>query len=176
MSCVAVAVSSMCDMSSPALGGVFAMDDKTMLYQPSLRLHYRTDRSANEAHRFPQETMKEILGWMPQIALFAAAPAPSRGVALASLALMLLQLIALVNSQLSETSDLPPIPSRESVADIDLSKFGINDEQKLFRYLLKDYDKAVRPVFNASKVVKVYIGLTLTHIFNIVSSFFDCSA
>lgn len=44
------------------------------------------------------------------------------------------------------------------------------------RYLLKDYDKAVRPVFNASKVVKVYIGLTLTHIFNIVSSFFDCSA
>lgn len=96
-------------------------------------------------------TSFRILGWMPQIALFAAAPAPSRGVALASLALMLLQLIALVNSQLSETcefpsgrissaidcydalADLPPIPSRESVADIDLSKFGINDEQKLFR-------------------------------------------
>ncbi|WKY02246.1 hypothetical protein Q1695_015900 [Nippostrongylus brasiliensis] len=80
---------------------------------------------------------------------------------------MLLQLIALVNSQVTENSELPAIPSRESAADIDLSKFGANDEQRLFRYLLKDYDKAVRPVFNASSVVKVFIGLTLTHIFNI---------
>ncbi|KAK5966359.1 Nicotinic acetylcholine receptor subunit type G [Trichostrongylus colubriformis] len=80
---------------------------------------------------------------------------------------MLLQLVALANTQLADNSELPPIPSRSSVANLDLSKFGANDEQKLFRYLLRDYDKAVRPVFNASKIVKVYIGLTLTHIFNI---------
>ncbi|CAI4229122.1 unnamed protein product [Auanema sp. JU1783] len=42
-----------------------------------------------------------------------------------------------------------------------------NDEQKLYRYLSYGYDRSVRPVFNSSKVVEVYIGLTLTHIFNI---------
>uniref|UniRef100_A0A7I4YBE0 Nicotinic acetylcholine receptor non-alpha subunit 27 n=1 Tax=Haemonchus contortus TaxID=6289 RepID=A0A7I4YBE0_HAECO len=80
---------------------------------------------------------------------------------------VLLQLVILASAQLVDNSELPVIPSRSSVADVDLGKFGINDEQKLFRYLLQDYDKAVRPVFNASDIVKVYIGLTLTHIFNI---------
>ncbi|EYC38340.1 hypothetical protein Y032_0724g1854 [Ancylostoma ceylanicum] len=85
----------------------------------------------------------------------------------ASLLAMLLHLITLVNSQVVQNSELPAIPSRTSLSGVDLSKFGANDEQKLFRYLLHDYDKAVRPVFNATKTVKVYIGLTLTHIFNI---------
>ncbi|VDL73975.1 unnamed protein product [Nippostrongylus brasiliensis] len=97
--------------------------------------------------------------------LVAPIRAVGRGVAMALVLSMLLQLIALVNSQVTENSELPAIPSRESAADIDLSKFGANDEQRL--YLLRDYDKAVRPVFNASSVVKVFIGLTLTHIFNI---------
>ncbi|VDM81463.1 unnamed protein product [Strongylus vulgaris] len=42
-----------------------------------------------------------------------------------------------------------------------------NMKSETFMYLLRDYDTAVRPVFNASKTVNVYIGLTLTHIFNI---------
>ncbi|KAK6021817.1 hypothetical protein OSTOST_12503 [Ostertagia ostertagi] len=68
------------------------------------------------------------------------------GVAWASFTLMLLQLIVLATAQLSDNSELPAIPNRSTVAHVDLSKFGANDEQKLFRYLLQDYDKAVRPV------------------------------
>ncbi|KIH59695.1 hypothetical protein ANCDUO_10062 [Ancylostoma duodenale] len=75
----------------------------------------------------------------------------------------------MLSSVITLSAELPAIPSRTSLSGVDLSKFGANDEQKLFRYLLHDYDKAVRPVFNATKTVKIYIGLTLTHIFNIVS-------
>ncbi|VDO20607.1 unnamed protein product [Heligmosomoides polygyrus] len=35
------------------------MDDKKMLYRPALLLQYRSGRSANEAHRFIQDAMKE---------------------------------------------------------------------------------------------------------------------
>uniref|UniRef100_A0A0M3IBF5 Neur_chan_LBD domain-containing protein n=1 Tax=Ascaris lumbricoides TaxID=6252 RepID=A0A0M3IBF5_ASCLU len=63
--------------------------------------------------------------------------------------------------------ELPPIPDRSKIADIDLQKFGINDEQRLFKHILRNYDISVRPVINASTVVNVYMGLTLTHIFNI---------
>ncbi|VDP42767.1 unnamed protein product [Heligmosomoides polygyrus] len=44
---------------SPVPSAPFAMDDKKMLYRPALRLQYRSGRSANEAHRFLQESMKE---------------------------------------------------------------------------------------------------------------------
>ncbi|CAJ0599047.1 unnamed protein product [Cylicocyclus nassatus] len=62
-------------------------------------------------------------------------------------------------------------PETASSAEQNMTEYyakpGINDEQRLFKHILKDYDKAVRPVYNASKTVNVYIGLTLTHIFNI---------
>nr|AKR16141.1 nicotinic acetylcholine receptor non-alpha subunit 27 [Parascaris equorum] len=66
-----------------------------------------------------------------------------------------------------EAIELPPIPDRSKIADVDLKKFGINDEQRLFKHILRNYDISVRPVINASTVVNVYMGLTLTHIFNI---------
>lgn len=37
------------------------------------------------------------------------------------------------------------------------------------RHIIADYDTSVRPVFNASSVVNIFMGLTLTHIFNIVN-------
>uniref|UniRef100_A0A0N4ZV96 Neur_chan_LBD domain-containing protein n=1 Tax=Parastrongyloides trichosuri TaxID=131310 RepID=A0A0N4ZV96_PARTI len=43
----------------------------------------------------------------------------------------------------------------------------MNDEARLLKYILYNYDKAVRPVISATIPVKVYLGLTLTHIFNI---------
>ncbi|VDO68265.1 unnamed protein product [Heligmosomoides polygyrus] len=49
----------MCDISSPVPSGAFAMDDKKMLYRPAFLLQYLSGRSANEAHLFLQETMKE---------------------------------------------------------------------------------------------------------------------
>lgn len=64
---------------------------------------------------------------------------------------------------------VPPAPPiRSEIYDAELTKFGMNDEQRLLRYILREYDNSVRPVFNASTVVQVYMGLTLTHIFNIV--------
>uniref|UniRef100_A0A915Q741 Neurotransmitter-gated ion-channel ligand-binding domain-containing protein n=1 Tax=Setaria digitata TaxID=48799 RepID=A0A915Q741_9BILA len=63
--------------------------------------------------------------------------------------------------------ELPDIPDRKEISDEDLKQFGINDEQRLFKHIIKNYDVSVRPVWNASTVVNVYMGLTLTHIFNI---------
>ncbi|VDN01622.1 unnamed protein product [Thelazia callipaeda] len=40
------------------------------------------------------------------------------------------------------------------------------DEQRLLHYLLKEYEKAVRPVRNASNTVVVKLGLTMTNIFD----------
>ena len=43
-------------------------------------------------------------------------------------------------------------------------------EQRLMRQLLRRYERAVRPVRNASDTVMVRMGLTLTQIFNMVSN------
>ncbi|KAL6731984.1 hypothetical protein Aduo_002796 [Ancylostoma duodenale] len=40
------------------------------------------------------------------------------------------------------------------------------DEQRLLYHLLKDYEKAVRPVRNASHTVTVRLGMTMTNIFD----------
>ncbi|VDN05206.1 unnamed protein product [Thelazia callipaeda] len=63
--------------------------------------------------------------------------------------------------------ELPHIPNRREISDDHLKQFGISDEQRLFRRITNNYDISVRPVRNASTVVNVYMGLTLTHIFNI---------
>ncbi|MFH4976710.1 hypothetical protein AB6A40_003419 [Gnathostoma spinigerum] len=41
----------------------------------------------------------------------------------------------------------------------------VTDEQRLLRYLLRGYEKAVRPVTNSSTPVVVKLGLTLTNLF-----------
>lgn len=46
-------------------------------------------------------------------------------------------------------------------------------EQRLMRQLLRHYERAVRPVRNASDTVMVRMGLTLTQIFNMVSKLID---
>ncbi|CAG2238742.1 CHRNN [Mytilus edulis] len=40
------------------------------------------------------------------------------------------------------------------------------DEQRLMNYILKGYEKSVRPVRNASTAVKIKMGLTMTQIFD----------
>ncbi len=42
-------------------------------------------------------------------------------------------------------------------------------EQRLMNYLLRNYERSVRPVKNASDTVFVRMGLTLTQIFDMVS-------
>jgi len=42
------------------------------------------------------------------------------------------------------------------------------DEQRLMKYLLRNYEKSVRPVRNASTAILVKLGLTLTHILDLV--------
>ncbi|VIO92381.1 Uncharacterized protein BM_BM10632 [Brugia malayi] len=64
-------------------------------------------------------------------------------------------------------SELPNIPDREEISDAELKYHGMNDEQRLFKYIIRNFDISIRPVWNASSVVNVYMGLTLTHIFNI---------
>jgi hypothetical protein len=46
---------------------------------------------------------------------------------------------------------------------------GETQEQKLLYHLLKHYERAVRPVRNASHTITVKLGLTLTNIFDMVS-------
>uniref|UniRef100_A0A0R3RH77 Neur_chan_LBD domain-containing protein n=1 Tax=Elaeophora elaphi TaxID=1147741 RepID=A0A0R3RH77_9BILA len=57
--------------------------------------------------------------------------------------------------------------SSEEISDAHLRQHGMNDEQRLFKHIIRNYDVSVRPVWNASTAVNVHMGLTLTHIFNI---------
>lgn len=45
------------------------------------------------------------------------------------------------------------------------------DEQRLLYFLLKNYEKSVRPVRNASQTIVVKLGMTLTNIFDVVRFF-----
>ena len=44
------------------------------------------------------------------------------------------------------------------------------DEQRLLYNLLRGYEKSVRPVRNASQAIVVRLGITLTHLFDLVSN------
>jgi len=48
---------------------------------------------------------------------------------------------------------------------------GETDEQRLLYHLLKQYERAVRPVRNASDTITVKLGLTLTNIFDMVREY-----
>lgn len=47
-------------------------------------------------------------------------------------------------------------------------KTNQQDESRLLAYLMQGYDREVRPVNNASNAVSVYLGITLTQIFDMV--------
>lgn len=47
----------------------------------------------------------------------------------------------------------------------------MSDEQRLLKKLKKNYDPAVRPVYNASDPVVIGLGITLTQILDVVSTF-----
>lgn len=44
-----------------------------------------------------------------------------------------------------------------------------NDEKMLLNYLMRNYDRSIRPVKNASNPVVIRLGITLTQIFDLVS-------
>ena len=44
----------------------------------------------------------------------------------------------------------------------------MQDESRLLTYLMSNYDREVRPVFNVSETVQVHVGITLTQIFDMV--------
>lgn len=44
-----------------------------------------------------------------------------------------------------------------------------NDEKRLLKYLMRNYDRSIRPVKNASTPVVIRLGITLTQIFDLVS-------
>ena len=46
----------------------------------------------------------------------------------------------------------------------------MQEESRLLNYLMANYDREVRPVYNASKAVVVRVGITLTQIFDMVSA------
>lgn len=43
------------------------------------------------------------------------------------------------------------------------------DEARLLDYLLKHYDRRVRPILDAKKNITIFVGITLTQIFDMVS-------
>jgi len=80
---------------------------------------------------------------------------------------------------MSKTSDEEPVAAAAADDDDELEKDDDEDdvdsptEQRLMRQLLRRYERAVRPVHNASDTVMVRMGLTLTQIFNMVSAQFS---
>ena len=42
-------------------------------------------------------------------------------------------------------------------------------ESKLLKYLMQNYDREVRPVIDPKTAMKVFVGITLTQIFDMVS-------
>lgn len=49
-------------------------------------------------------------------------------------------------------------------------KLEMNDEKRLLDSLMTGYDRNVRPVRNASHPIVIQLGITLTQIFDMVSS------
>jgi len=80
-----------------------------------------------------------------------------------------------ISEETVEVSDTAATAAADDDGDDDddddvLSGVDSPTEQRLMRQLLRRYEKAVRPVRNASDTVMVRMGLTLTQIFNMVSS------
>ena len=52
---------------------------------------------------------------------------------------------------------------------LDGGRERIQEESRLLNHLMTNYDREVRPVYNASHKVVVSVGITLTQIFDMVS-------
>jgi len=87
---------------------------------------------------------------------------------------------AVPTEQTSKTSDEKTADDSDAAADDRDDDVDDDDEyedeeldspteQRLMRHLLRRYERAVRPVRNASDTVIARMGLTLTQIFNMVS-------
>lgn len=61
---------------------------------------------------------------------------------------------------------LPASLTEDYYNDIPFKALEMTEEQRLMTYLLRGYERSVRPVKNASKAVVVKMGLTLTQIFD----------
>eukprot|EP00106_Octopus_bimaculoides_P023943 XP_014791385.1 PREDICTED: neuronal acetylcholine receptor subunit alpha-2-like [Octopus bimaculoides] len=68
--------------------------------------------------------------------------------------------------QRSNSQSHPNSPHDNYYADIPFKAPEMTEEQRLMTYLLKGYERSVRPVKNASKAVVVKMGLTFTQIFD----------
>ena len=67
---------------------------------------------------------------------------------------------SMVENSMSENS-MTMVPSEED--------YQTNDEKKLLNYLMRNYDKRIRPVKNVSSPVLIRLGITLTQIVDLVS-------
>ncbi|VDM65293.1 unnamed protein product [Strongylus vulgaris] len=63
----------------------------------------------------------------------------------------------------NSSSDFPATPCSTATST---DEHRYTDEQRLLYHLLKGYEKAVRPVRNASDTVTVRLGMTMTNIFD----------
>ena len=60
----------------------------------------------------------------------------------------------------------------QAIRPVDRSA-DLPDEQRLLNYVMRGYEKSVRPVRNASTPVIIQMGLTLTQIFDMVSKILE---
>ena len=72
------------------------------------------------------------------------------------------------------TPSLTPVPpTGEGYASVkSKNEFGMRptqEESRLLKYLLSNYNKQVRPVYDHRGNVTVHVGITLTQIFDMVS-------
>ena len=74
------------------------------------------------------------------------------------------------------TSPMPQENATGSYVSVEKNEIPLNhprqDESRLLKHLLTNYDKRVRPILNAKKNITIYVGITLTQIFDMVSSLF----
>ena len=74
------------------------------------------------------------------------------------------------------TSPMPQENATGSYVSVEKNEIPLNhprqDESRLLKHLLTNYDKRVRPILNAKKNITIYVGITLTQIFDMVSILF----
>ena len=83
---------------------------------------------------------------------------------------------------LDDVESTTPMPNEEIKAPDDIetqSRLAVKneiplnhprqDESRLLKHLLINYDKRVRPILDAKKNITIYVGITLTQIFDMVS-------
>jgi hypothetical protein len=70
-----------------------------------------------------------------------------------------------------DVESLSPLSSTDSVKNEIPLNYPRQDESRLLRHLLTNYDKRVRPILDAKKNITIYVGITLTQIFDMVRNY-----